>query len=259
MQVPANPFKRALRAGRQQIGFWCTLSSPYSLELLAGSGFDWLLIDTEHSPTEAAGVLPQLQAASAYPVATVVRSAWNDPVLIKRMLDLGAQTLLIPYVQSAAEAERAVCSSRYAPAGMRGVSALTRATRFGRVTDYANRCEEELCILVQVETMDALEQIEAIANVEGVDGIFVGPADLAASMDLRGQAGHPVVTETVEKAVRRIVSAGKPAGVLSSDEQAARRYMAAGTTFTAVGVDAGILASGSGALVRRFFSTQVAC
>lgn len=252
MQLPVNAFKRALRSGRQQIGLWCTLSSPYVMELAAGSGFDWLLIDTEHSPVDVAGVLPQLQSVAAYSTSPVVRPASNDPVLIKRLLDLGAQTLLIPYVQSAAEAAQAVASMRYAPRGIRGVSALTRATRFGRISQYSQLCEEELCVLVQVETVQALTEIEAIAGVEGVDGIFVGPADLAASMGFPGQAGHPQVCAAVDDAVKRIVRAGKPAGVLTSDETMARRFIASGSTFTAVGVDAGLLARESAALASRF-------
>jgi len=252
MELPVNAFKRAIAGGRQQIGLWCTLSNPYLVELLAGSGFDWLLIDTEHSPTDVVGVLPQLQAAAAYPVSAVVRPASNDPVLIKRLLDLGAQTLLVPYVQNADEAAQAVRSARYAPAGIRGVSALTRATRFGRVAGYGTRCDDELCVLVQVETVEALEQIEAIAAVDGVDGVFVGPADLAASMGLIGQPGHPRVVAAVEDALRRIARAGKPSGVLTSDEQFARRCIEAGSTFTAVGVDAGLIARESAALAQRF-------
>ena len=252
MELPVNAFKRALRAGHQQLGLWCTIGSAYSLELLAGSGFQWLLIDTEHSPSEVVDVLAQLQSVAPYDTSAVVRPASNDPVLIKRILDLGAQTLLIPYVQDRDEAERAVRSTRYGPGGFRGVSALTRATRFGRVPDYAARCEQEICVLVQVETVEALGQIDAIASVPGVDGIFIGPADLAASMGLAGQSGHPRVLAAVEDAVRRVVRAGKPAGVLTADAEFARRCIAAGTTFTAVGIDAGILARESSALAARF-------
>ena len=257
MDIPLNAFKRALARNQQQIGLWCTLSNPYLLELLAGSGFDWLLIDTEHSPADVTDVLPQLQAAAAYPVSAVVRPASNDAVLIKRLLDLGAQTLLIPYVQNAEEAARAVRSVRYAPRGIRGVSALTRATRFGRVADYGSRCDDALCLLVQVETVEALDEIEAIAAVDGVDGVFVGPADLAASMGLLGQPGHPRVVAAVEDALRRIVRAGKPAGVLTSDESFARRCIAQGATFTAVGVDAGLIARESAALAKRFSHASV--
>lgn len=256
MQLPQNTFKRALLGGKQQIGLWCTLANGYVLEVVAGSGFDWLLIDTEHSPNEVADLLPQLQAVAAYPAAAVVRPAWNDSVLIKRCLDLGAQTLLVPYVQNAEEALQAVRSMRYPPDGIRGVSALTRATRFGRVPNYAKDCAQELCLLVQVETVEALEQIEAIAAVPGVEGVFIGPGDLAASMGHPGEPGHPEVQTAVENAIRRIVRYGKPAGVLTGDEAFARRCIAAGATFTAVGIDAGILARESAALARRFIEAE---
>lgn len=252
MQLPPNTFKRALVEGRSQIGFWCTLSNAFAIELLAGAGFDWLLIDTEHSPTEITGILPQLQAVAAYPSSAVVRPAWNDPVLIKRCLDLGAQTLLVPYVQNADEAKQAVRSMTYAPDGIRGVSALTRAARFGRIPHYAQKCQAELCLLVQVETLDAIEQIDAIAAVPGVDGIFIGPADLAASMGFVGQSGRAEVSAVVENAIARVLRAGKPAGVLTTDEEFARRCIGAGATFTAVGIDAGILARESSALAKRF-------
>ena len=191
MDLPVNGFKRALAARRPQIGFWCTLPGGYAAEMLAGAGFDWLLFDTEHSPADPITVLAQLQAAAPYDVASVVRAAWNDTVLIKRFLDVGAQTLLVPYVQSAAEARAAVAAIRYPPRGVRGVSGSSRATRFGRVADYATRAEAELCLLVQVETAEALGEIEAIAAVDGVDGIFVGPADLAASLGHAGRPGAP--------------------------------------------------------------------
>ncbi|SNS64563.1 2,4-dihydroxyhept-2-enedioate aldolase [Noviherbaspirillum humi] len=252
MELPKNGFKQALQEGRQQVGLWCTLSHPYGLELLAGSGFDWLLIDTEHSPSDLANVLAQLQAVAPYPVAPVVRPAWNDPVVIKRYLDIGAQTLLIPYVQNADEARQAVRSVRYAPGGMRGVSALTRASRFGRIPDYAKACERELCLLVQVETVAAVDRIEEIAEVEGVDGIFIGPGDLAADMGFVGEQGNPAVKAKVEEAIARITKCGKPAGILTGDEAFAKRCIELGTLFTAVGVDAGILARQSMELRKRF-------
>ncbi len=252
MDHPQNAFKRRLNERIQQIGLWCTLGSGYSLELVAGAGYQWLLIDTEHSPSEITDLLPQLQAVAAYPTSAIVRPAWNDPVLIKRILDLGAQSLLIPYVQDAREAEQAVRSTRYPPDGIRGVSGITRATRFGRIPDYARTCAPELCVLVQVETTEALDEIEAIAAVPGIDGIFVGPGDLAASMGHIGQPGHPEVVRAVEAAIRRIVRCGLPAGVLTADEAFARSCIAAGSSFTAVGVDAGLLARESQALARRF-------
>ncbi|PZQ47492.1 MAG: 4-hydroxy-2-oxoheptanedioate aldolase [Rhodovulum sulfidophilum] len=254
MDLPRNGFKAALRAGRSQIGLWCSLPGGYAAELLAGSGFDWLLFDTEHSPGDPLTVLPQLQAAAAYPVAPIVRPATNDAVLIKRFLDLGAQTLLIPYVQTPEEAASAVAAMRYPTRGMRGVSALTRATRFGRVAGYARRAEEELCLLVQIETGEALRRLEEIAAVDGVDGVFIGPADLAASLGHVGDAGHPDVVAAVEDAVGRLRAMGKPAGILTTDAAFARRCVELGTTFTAVGVDAGLLVRAADALARDFAS-----
>src|SRR5918993_345281 len=223
MKLPENRFKQALREGRQQIGLWCTLSSPYAAEVVAGSGFDWLLFDTEHSPSDVEIVLSLLQAVSAYDVSPIVRPASNDTVLVKRYLDIGVQTLLIPYVQSAEEARSAVAAIRYAPDGVRGVSALTRATRFGRVEGYARRAAEELCLLVQIETQQALDELEAIAAVDGVDGVFIGPADLAASLGHVGDQGHPTVKAAVKTAVGGFRAWGNPAGILTGDNAFARR------------------------------------
>ncbi|MFG1230273.1 4-hydroxy-2-oxoheptanedioate aldolase [Xanthobacter wiegelii] len=252
MDLPRNAFKAALIEGRQQLGLWCTLSSAYATEVVAGAGFDWLLLDTEHSPAELTTVLAQLQAVSAYPVSPVVRPAANDAVLIKRLLDIGAQSLLIPYVQNAEEARAAVAATRYPPDGIRGVSALTRATRFGRVKNYAREAARELCLLVQVETQEALDQIEAIAAVEGVDGIFIGPGDLAASLGHVGDLKHTRVVDAVENAVSHIRAAGKPAGILTGDTAFAKRCIDLGTTFTAIGVDAGILARNLEQLLSAF-------
>lgn len=252
MDLPENRFKRALQAGQTQIGLWCTLPSGSTAELLAGAGFDWLLFDTEHSPGDPLTVLPQLQAVAAYPVAPVVRPAANDTVLIKRFLDVGAQTLLIPFVQSAAEAEQAVAAMRYPPRGVRGVATLTRASRFGRVAGYAARAEAALCLLVQIETAPALEALEAIAAVDGVDGLFIGPSDLAASLGHPGAPGHPEVVAAVEGAIRRAVAAGRPAGILTPDQAFARRCLELGATFVAVGIDAGLLARGAEALAAGF-------
>jgi 4-hydroxy-2-oxoheptanedioate aldolase len=252
MKLPENRFKRALREGRQQIGLWCSLPGSYVAEAVAASGFDWLLFDTEHSPNDVLSVLPLLQAVAPYDVSPVVRPASNDTVLIKRILDLGAQTLLVPYVQNADEARSAVRAMRYPPEGIRGVSGLTRATRFGRVEGYAKRAASELCLLVQIETGEAVEQIEAIAAVDGVDGIFVGPADLAASLGFAGEQGNPKVVATIEGAIRQIRASGKPAGILTPDNAFATRCITLGTTFTAVGIDAGILARGTEKLAQQF-------
>lgn len=252
MQLPENHFKRALAEGRQQIGLWCSLPGAYVTELVAGSGFDWLLLDTEHSPADPITVLAQLQALAPYPVSAVVRPAANDTVLIKRFLDIGAQSLLIPFVQSAEEARRAVAAMRYPPEGVRGVAGTTRASRFGRVAGYAARAAEELCLLVQIETRQGLDALEEIAAVEGVDGIFIGPNDLAASLGHAGDMGNPAVRSVIEEAIGRIRAAGKPAGILTADAAFAARCMELGTTFTSVGIDSGILARSTEELARRF-------
>jgi 4-hydroxy-2-oxoheptanedioate aldolase len=252
MDLPVNHFKRALKAGTSQIGLWCSLSSHYSIEMVAGAGFDWLLLDTEHSPNDLESVLTQLQAAAAYPPASVVRVPWNDMVAIKRVLDIGAQSLLIPYVQNPDEARAAVAATRYPPAGVRGVAGTTRATRFGRIKDYAKRAHEELCVLVQVETQEALKHIEAIATIDGVDGIFIGPGDLHASMGYAGEVANPAVLPLIEDALRRIRRTGKAPGILVGDEQLAKRCIEAGSLFTAVGVDVAILVRGAQQLAARF-------
>lgn len=252
MSLPQNRFKSAILEGRQQIGLWCSLPGSYVAEAVAGSGYDWLLFDTEHSPSDPLTVLPQLQAVAPYDVSAVVRPASNDAVLIKRFLDFGAQTLLIPYVQSREEAEAAVAAMRYPPDGVRGVSSLTRATRFGRVPDYGRTAHTQLCLLVQIETRVALDRLEDIASVEGVDGVFIGPADLAASLGLVGQPDHPHVTAAVEDAIARLRAIGKPSGILTPNESFARRCIELGTTFTAVGIDAGLLTRGCEALAKRF-------
>lgn len=250
--MPPNAFKRALAAGRQQIGLWNTMPGPLVAELLAGTGYDWVVIDTEHSLTDVPDTLAMMQAMAPYPVSVVVRPAANDVVLIKRLLDLGAQTLLIPYVQNAAEARAAVAAMRYPPHGIRGVAGMTRASRFGTVADYTRRAGEELCLLVQVETAAALAEIEAIAAVEGVDGLFIGPSDLAASMGHPGAPGHPAVVAAIEDAVRRIVATGKPAGILTLDPAFAHTCIGWGTRFTAVGVDIALLAEAARGLRAGF-------
>jgi 4-hydroxy-2-oxoheptanedioate aldolase len=252
MDLPRNPFKQALAAGRRQIGFWLALSDSYAAEAVAGAGFDWLVLDMEHAPNTLDSVLRQLQALAAYPGAAVVRPPWNDTVMIKQVLDLGAQTLLVPYVQTAEEARAAAAAIRYPPHGVRGVSAGARASRFGRVADYAQRAADELCLLVQVETVAALAELEAIAAVEGVDGVFIGPADLAASLGRLGEPGHPEVKAAVLDAVRRLAATETPAGLLTLDAEFADQCLDAGATFVAVGIDAAVLARGADDLRRRF-------
>ncbi|SMX44680.1 aldolase/citrate lyase family protein [Actibacterium lipolyticum] len=248
-----NRFKTRLKAGEQQIGIWNSLQGNATAEVLATCGFDWMLIDTEHSAMDVIDVLPALQSAAAYPdCAAVVRPASNDPVLIKRLLDLGAQTLLIPYVQSVAEAEAAVSAMSYPPKGIRGVAGLTRASRFGTIDNYATEAEKELCLLVQVETRASLDALEHIASVDGVDGVFIGPADLAASLGHPGNPNHPEVVAAIEGAFARLKKIGVPAGILTLNRDFARRCIEIGTTFTAVGVDLGLLIDAANDLSKEF-------
>jgi 4-hydroxy-2-oxoheptanedioate aldolase len=254
MELIPNPFKRALKAAKPQIGLWSSLSSNYSVEVIAGAGFDWILLDCEHSPNDLESLLTQLQAAAPYPTHPVVRVPWNDMVTIKRVLDVGAQSLLIPYVSTAEEARAAVAHTRYPPAGVRGVAGTTRATRFGRVKAYAKRAHEEICVLVQVETQAAVDNIEAICAVEGVDGVFIGPADLHASLGYTGEIANPKVKPLIDEAIKRIRKAGKAPGILTPNEADAKHWLGCGGLFVAVGADVGILARGAEALADKFKS-----
>jgi 4-hydroxy-2-oxoheptanedioate aldolase len=247
-----NRFKRGLLAGSPQIGLWCSLASAYAIESLAPSGFDWLLVDMEHAPNDLASVLAQLQALAPYPASAIVRPPWNDMVVTKRLLDVGAQTLLFPYVQNADEARAAVASVRYPPAGVRGMALATRANRFGRVADYARRAQEEICVLVQAETREALDRLETIAAVEGVDGVFIGPADLHASLGFPGETANPAVLPIIDDAIRRIRSRGKAPGIIATDEQLARRYLERGALFVAVGGDVSLLVRSADALAAKY-------
>lgn len=254
--MPApNVFKHALAAKRPQIGCWSTLPYPLVSELLAGAGFDWLLLDTEHTPSDPVLMLSQLQAVQAErdrPAAAVVRPAWNDLVLIKRFLDIGAQTLLLPFVQSRAEAEAAVAATRYPPRGLRGMGGNVRAARFGRDAAYVAEAERELCVLVQVETAQALEHLEEIASVDGVDGVFIGPADLSASMGIAGQLDHPRLRAAIDGAITRILACGKAPGILTLDERRARECLAHGALFVAVATDQALLRKAADDIAARF-------
>ncbi|MEJ8847723.1 HpcH/HpaI aldolase family protein [Variovorax rhizosphaerae] len=254
-----NHFKRALLQGRVQIGLWSTLPSPLVSELVGGAGFDWVLLDAEHTPTDVPTMLHQLQAIDAATppegvskTSAVVRPAWNDAVLIKRYLDIGAQSLLLPFVQNAQEAAAAVAATRYAPVGMRGMGGSTRASNFGRDRRYAREAADELCVMVQVETPQALEQIEAIASVDGIDGIFIGPADLAASMGYPGEPGHPAVRSAIDDAIARIRTCKKAPGILMVDTEYAKRCLALGAQFVAVAMDLLLLRDAVDASALRF-------
>ncbi len=250
-----NEFKRALARRELQIGLWSTLCSNIGAEIVAHSGFDWVLLDTEHSPNEPPDLVSQLQAMGRGTASPVVRAAWNDTVLIKRILDMGAQSILLPYVQTAEEAQRAVQSVRYPPRGIRGVSGGSRASQYGRIKDYLSRADEEICLIVQIETKSALDQLEAIGSVEGIDGVFIGPADLSASLGHLGQLKHPDTQSALQDAARRLNQLGKAAGVLTTVEADARRYIEWGYNFVAVGIDTALLANGADALARAFKSS----
>jgi 4-hydroxy-2-oxoheptanedioate aldolase len=252
MDIKINAFKRAIHGGHRQVGLWSASGSPAVLEMLGHSGFDWIVLDTEHAPNELPDIMAQMRVLTGTPTEAVVRPAWNDTVLIKRFLDAGAQTLLIPFVQDKAEAEAAVRAMRYPPHGVRGVSVSSRANGYGRVTDYFRRVHDELCCLVQIETGAALARLEAIAAVEGVDGVFIGPSDLAADLGHLGNSAHPHVQTAIRQAAERCRAAAKPAGILTPSEDEARRYLEWGFTFVAVGSDIGVLRKAADALSARF-------
>jgi 4-hydroxy-2-oxoheptanedioate aldolase len=247
-----NEFKHAIVAGKLQIGLWSSLCSNIAAEVISDSGFDWILLDTEHSPNEIPDLVSQLQAVQRGTATPIIRPAWNDAVLAKRALDIGAQTLLFPYVQTPEEARRAVASTRYPPQGIRGVSVAARASRYGRIPAYLTKANAEICVLVQVETRTALDQLEAIAKVEGVDGVFIGPSDLAASLGHLGNPQAGEVQAAIQDAVKRLMAFGKPAGILTGNEEEARRYIEWGYLFVAVGADVGLLARNADALAKKF-------
>jgi 4-hydroxy-2-oxoheptanedioate aldolase len=252
-KTPVNTFKQALRAGQPQIGLWVSLAEAYVAELLAGSGFDWMLLDGEHGPNDVRSILSQLQAVAPYPVAPVVRPVIGETALIKQYLDLGAQTLLIPMVETPEQAAQLVRACRYPPEGVRGVgAAVARASRWNLYGDYLQRADEEICLLVQVETASAATRLKEIAAVPGVDGVFFGPADLSASMGHRGNPGHPEVQKVIEEGIATVRAAGKAAGILTADTALARRYLELGALFVAVGVDTTLLARASRELAATF-------
>lgn len=253
MNLPENLFKTRLRSGAHQLGVWNTIGGNSVPELLGGAGFDWVLVDCEHAAIEAVDALPALQAIGQAPeVSALVRPAANDPVLFKRLLDMGAQTLLVPYIETPEAAEAAVAAMRYGPRGIRGMAGMTRATRYGRVENYFTTAEEQLCLVLQIETVRGMDNLEAIAAVDGVDALFIGPADLSASMGLPGQMSHPDVTAAIRSILARSMAAGIPCGILSLDPDEAKSFMEAGSSFTAVGVDLVLLADALRNLRARF-------
>lgn len=252
MDIPKNRFKHAIADGKLQIGLWSQLMHPIAIESIAYAGFDFIVVDAEHAPNDVPSVLPQLQIIDQSPSSAIVRVPWNDMVEMKRFLDIGAQTLLVPFIQNAEEAKAAVSHMRYPPGGIRGIATMHRGNRYGRIADYVHAAEAELCLLAQVETKDALNRLEAIAVVDGLDAVFIGPSDLAGSMGHLGDPAHEEVQEAILAVPERMKAIGKPAGILTPVEAQARRYIEAGFTYVAVGSDLALLSAHSAKLAASF-------
>jgi len=251
MNLVTNSFASGLTKQEKQIGLWVSLSNNYVAEVLAHSGYDWVLIDMEHSPNDLQTVLGQLQAFAQGDTVALVRPPWNDHVIVKRILDLGAQGLLFPMIQSVEEAELAVASTRYPPKGVRGVAGSTRATKFGRIKDYANNVEMQTPVIMQLETRSALQQAEQIANVDGVDAIFFGPADIAADISLVGQSLSDKVWELIMPVARQLIAKGVPVGTLVLDSDFASKLLNQGFSFVACGADSALLANSADQLLAN--------
>jgi 2-dehydro-3-deoxyglucarate aldolase len=247
-----NSFKRDLLAGKKLIGCWSSLSSAITTEVLGVAGFDWILLDGEHSPNDMSTYIPQLMALKDSPSAPVVRPASNNPVEMKRMLDAGFYNFLVPFVESVDEANMAVAATRYPPQGMRGVSVSQRSNRYGTVADYFKGANEQMCVMVQIESVAGVASARAIAELDGVDCLFVGPSDLAAGLGHLGNANHPDVQAAIAAVFADAKAAGKPSGILAPVEADARKYMAMGATFVAVGSDLGVFRSATQALHDRY-------
>ncbi|WP_130831436.1 2-dehydro-3-deoxyglucarate aldolase [[Erwinia] mediterraneensis] len=248
----ANPFRQRLLAGETLIGSWCALANPVTTEVLGLAGFDWLVLDGEHAPNDITTFVPQLMALKGSASAPVVRPPCNEPVIIKRLLDIGFYNFLIPFVETEEEARRAVASTRYPPAGIRGVSVSHRSNMYGTLADYNATINDNITVLVQIETPQGVDNIDAIAAVDGVDGIFVGPGDLSAALGYLGQPAHPEVLKVIRHIFERACAAGKPGGILAPVEADARRYLEWGASFVAVGSDLGVFRNATQALCDRF-------
>jgi len=258
MQTPVNTFKHAIKNMQPQIGFWLCLASPSGAELCAGAGYDWLLIDGEHSPNDVPTLLATLQAVAPYPTHAIARVPMGHghvgQALIKQYMDVGAQTILVPMVETAEQAATLVQSMLYPPHGVRGVGGA-RASRWGRIPNYLKEANDQACLLVQVETALALKNLDAIAATEGVDGVFIGPSDLSASLGHIGNPGHPEVQAAIADAIARIRKAGKAPGILTPDETLAKKYLELGAVFVSVGVDTNLLVRHTTSLASRFKDT----
>jgi 2-dehydro-3-deoxyglucarate aldolase len=247
-----NAFRRDLLAGRTLIGCWLSLGSPITTEVVGVAGFDWLLLDAEHAPNDVLSLIPQLMALKDSSSAPVVRPSWNDTVQLKRLLDAGCHNFLIPMVESADQARAAVAATRYPPQGVRGVSVSQRSNRYGAVPDYFARINEEIAVVVQIETRAGVAAAADIAAVDGVDCLFIGPSDLAAAYGHLGQPNHPEVQAAIAQVQAAARAAGKPSGILAPAEADARRYLALGMSFVAVGSDLGVLRMQTQALADKY-------
>ena len=247
-----NYFKRKLKT-QQQIGLWVGLADAYGTEIAANAGYDWLLIDGEHAPSDLRTTLSQLQSIAAYPSQAVVRPPIGSVQLIKQLLDIGVQTLLIPMVESVEHAELMVKAVRYPPEGIRGVgAALARATRWNSIQNYYATAHENICLLIQIESVTGLENLDAILQVDGIDGVFIGAVDLSATMGYEGNPNHPEVQAAVVDAIQRIRAAGKAAGILSTQHEVTQKYLDLGTEFVAVGVDTSVLMTSLRELLAKY-------
>jgi len=251
MKMVTNAFLAAIREGRPQVGLWVSMANNYSAEVVASAGYDWLLVDMEHSPSDMNTVLGQLQAIAPHGSTAIVRPPWNDTVMVKRLLDVGAPGLLFPMVQSVDEAQTAVAACRYPPNGVRGVAGSIRANNFGRITDYYANADDQTAVIVQVETRSAVAQALEIGQVDGVDGVFFGPADIAADMGLLGKHMSDDVWNLILPAARKLMNAGIPVGTLVTDPDFAQKLLAEGFTFVACGTDTNLLAKGADALLAQ--------
>ncbi len=241
MDLPVNHFKRAIASERTPVGVWLSGAGPAAAEALGCAGYDFLVVDMEHAPLDVPQMIGILRTLAGTPAQAVVRPPWNDFVMVKRLLDAGAQTLLFPFVQNADEARRAVAATRYPPAGLRGVAGTHRASRFGLVDDYLKRADSEICVIVQIETLTAFERLAEIAAVPGVDSIFIGPADLSASMGFLGAAGNPAVQEKLAAGAKLCRQLGKPCGIVGANPDMVRKFLDYGFSWVAMGSDMSLM------------------
>lgn len=251
IEMSRNMFKSRLRSGPCQFGFWSTFASPVATEIVGLAGFDWIVLDTEHGPADPYTTLQQLQALGCTQTSACVRIAANDPVLVKKALDIGAQTIIIPQVESAADARRAVAPALFPPRGTRGVSTTARASRYGAIADYHQQADSETCVIAMIESRAGLAALTDIIDVEGIDGILFGPQDLAADMGFLAQPATAEVMQAIEAAVAFILSRGKYPGVAVGSEAAAMQWVQRGARFVTCGSDVSILARGAETLAQR--------